>query len=184
MKKQNEENYMVDNNEYMRIVKKYRKPLFKYCYYRLCHDKTLTEETIDDVLCILYRKWDTLDLSGNIRAYLYRVADNCIKRKLDNHRKYYKHNESLDEAIENNRFDHMYQCDDYFNGDESTDEKHIERIKQVLPEEYRKIFVYRYIEKKTLVEISELTKIPYSSLRLRISKVEKMVREEIKKIFG
>lgn len=41
---------MVDNNEYMRIVKKNRKPLFKYCYYRLMNNVTLAEETLDDIL--------------------------------------------------------------------------------------------------------------------------------------
>lgn len=45
---------MVDNSEYMRIVKKYRKPLFKYCYYRLKENKTLTEETIDDIMSMFH----------------------------------------------------------------------------------------------------------------------------------
>ena len=116
---------MVDNNEYMRIVKKYRKPLFKYCYYRLMENKTLTEETIDDIIHILYQKWDTLDLNGNIRAYLYRVADNCIKHNLENYNRYYQHNESLEEAIDNNRFDYVEQYDDYFLDDETPEEEYI-----------------------------------------------------------
>ena len=175
---------MVDNNEYLCIVKKYRKPLFKYCYYRLMNNKTLTEETIDDIFHILYKKWDTLDFNNNIRAYLYRIADNRIKRTLENFNQYYKFNESLEEAIENNKFDHIYQCDDYFTDDEFSESKNIERIKQSLPQEFQEIFVYRYIEKKTLVETAELTGIPYSSLRLRISKIEKIIRDEVKKIFN
>lgn len=175
---------MVDNSEYMRIVKKYRKPLFKYCYYRLMENKTLTEETIDDIIHILYQKWDTLDLNGNIRAYLYRVADNCIKHNLENYNRYYKRNESLEDAIDNNRFDYVEQYDDYFLDDETPEEVYIEKIKQVLPDEYRQIFIYRYIEKKTLMETSKLIGIPYSSLRLRIIKIEKIIRNEIKKIFN
>ena len=175
---------MVDNSEYMRIVKKYRKPLFKYCYYRLMENKTLTEETIDDIIHILYQKWDTLDLNGNIRAYLYRVADNCIKHNLENYNRYYQHNESLEEAIDNNRFDYVEQYDDYFLDDETPEEVYIERIKQALPDEYKEIFIYRYIEKKTLMETSELTGIPYSSLRLRISKIEKLIRDEVKRLFN
>ena len=175
---------MVDNSEYMRIVKKYRKPLFKYCYYRLMENKTLTEETIDDIIHMLYQKWDTLDLNGNIRAYLYRVADNCIKHNLENYNRYYKRNESLEDAIDNNRFDYVEQYDDYFLDDETPEEVYIEKIKQVLPDEYREIFIYRYIEKKTLMETSKLIGIPYSSLRLRIIKIEKIIRDEIKKIFN
>ena len=143
---------MADNNEYMCIVKKYRIPLFKYCYYRLMNNKTLTEETMDDIFHILYKKWDTLDLNGNIRAYLYRTADNCIKHTLENYNRYYKYNESLEEAIENNKFDHIYQCDDYFTDDEFSESKNIEKLKHALPKELQKIFVYRYMEKKTLME--------------------------------
>ena len=175
---------MVDNNKYMRIVIQYRKPLFQYCYYRLMHNKTLAEETMDDILHVLYKKWDTINPDGNVRAYLYRVADNCIKHNLEKYNRYYKHNESIEEAIENNKLDYMFQYDDYFDGDELTDERYIEQIKQALPEDYREIFSYRYIEKKTLNEVSSLTGIPYSSLRLRISKIERMVKNEIKKIFN
>lgn len=175
---------MVDNNEFTCIVKKYRKSLFKYCYYRLSENKTLTEETIDDIIHVLYRKWDTLDRGSNIRAYLYRVADNCIKHNLENYNRYYNHNESLEEIAENNRFGCVGQYDDYFKDDESSEEEYIERIKAALPDEYTEIFIYRYIEKKTLMEISELTRIPYSSLRLRIVKIEKLIRDEIKKIFN
>lgn len=173
---------MVNNNEYMRIINQYKKSLFKYCYYRLENNITLAEETLNDVFHILYQKWDTLDLNGNIRAYLYRVADNCIKRNLEKHRRYYRYNESLEEVIENNKLNHLHQYDEYFI-DELSDENNLERIKNALPEEYREIFIYRYIEKKTLIEMSELIGIPYSSLRLRIGKIEKMIRDEIKKIF-
>ncbi len=175
---------MVDNNEFTCIVKKYRKSLFKYCYYRLSENKTLTEETVDDIIHVLYRKWDTLDRGSNIRAYLYRVADNCIKHNLENYNRYYNHNESLEEIAENNRFGCVGQYDDYFKDDESSEDEYIEKIKAALPDEYTEIFIYRYIEKKTLMEISELTRIPYSSLRLRIVKIEKLIRDEIKKIFN
>lgn len=175
---------MVNNNEYILIVEKYRKPLFKYCYYRLMGNITLVEETLDDIFNLLYKKWDKLDLNDNIRAYLYRVADNYIKYNLKKYNKYYKHHESLEEAMENNRFEYACHVDSYFQGDEMPEEKHIERIIQALPEKYRNIFVYRYVEKKTLMEISELIGLPYSTLRLHLKKIEAIVRDEIKKIFN
>lgn len=174
---------MVDNKEYMRIVKKHRKALFQYCYYRLKENKPLAEETIDDIIHILYQKWDTLDLSGNIRAWLYRVADNCIKHNLEKYNRYYQHNESLEEAVEHNKFDYLEHYDSYFSNDETLEEEYIERIKRAIPDEYKEIFIYRYIERKTLVKTSELTGIPYSSLRLRVIKIEKIIRDEVKKIF-
>ena len=43
---------MVDINEYEKIVKKYREQLFKYCYYRLMQNKTLAQETLNDVIYV------------------------------------------------------------------------------------------------------------------------------------
>lgn len=174
---------MADLNEYIRIVEKYRKPLFKYCYYRLQQDQTLAEETFDDVIHVLYQKWDSLDVGEHIRAYLYRVADRCIKRSLEKHRRYYRHNESLDEALEAHRLEPGEYCDVYFQREELSEEEAIAKIRETLPVEYRPLFVHRYIEKKTLMEISAQTGIPYSSLRLRIGKLERLIRDEIRKMF-
>ena len=174
---------MVDNNEFMRILQTYSTPIFKYCYFRLLQNKALTEETVNDIFSVLYQKWDSLDF-GNIRAYLYRVADNCIKHNLSNYNRYYQHIESLEEAVENNKLNFAEQYDEYFTDDETPEEVYIEKIKQALPDEYREIFTYRYIEKKTLMETSELTGIPYSSVRLRLIKIEKIVRDEVNKIFN
>ncbi len=70
---------MVDIEKYEFIVEKYTRPLFQYCYYRLDENSALTEETMDDIMHLLYQKWESLDVDGNIRAWLYRVADNTIK---------------------------------------------------------------------------------------------------------
>lgn len=176
--------HMVNNDEYMNIVNQYKKPLFKYCFYRLMNNTTLAQETLDDVFYVLYKKWDNLDLNGNIRAYLYRVADNCIKHNLTRFNRYYKNNESLEEAVENRKSDIAYYIDDYFNDSAFDETIYIEKIKQLLPEEYQKIFVYRYIEKRTLTETANLIGISYSSLRLRITKIDAMIRDVIKNIFN
>ncbi len=175
---------MVDLNEYERIVKKYRKPLFKYCYYRLNGNIDLTEETIDDILHVLWRKWHTLDINGNVRAWLYRVADKEILRHLKNYNRYYKHNESLEAAIEDRRIDHLEYRDIYFAGNDISEDEYMEKICDSLSEEYKLIFRCRYIEQKTLMETSTLLEIPYSSLRLRISKLEVMVRKKVEELFN
>ncbi|MCI8331701.1 MAG: sigma-70 family RNA polymerase sigma factor [Clostridiales bacterium] len=175
---------MVNNNEYMNIVNQYKKPLFKYCFYRLMNNTALAQETVDDIFCVLYTKWDTLDVNKNIKAYLYRVADNCIKHNLTRFNRYYKHNESLEEAIENHKLDTAYHMDDYFNDLHFDEEIYIEKIKQCLPTHYQEIFVYRYVEKKTLTEIAQIVGMPYSTLRLRITKIDMIIRDIIKNIFN
>ena len=120
-----------------------------------------------------------LDKSGNIRAYIYRIADNCIKHNLSENYKYYSNNTSLENLVETQNFDK--KCyDNYFDSAIFDEEKYIEEVKTKLPEEYRELYRYRYIEKKTLQEISDLIDVPYSTLRLRLSKLEKLIRKEIK----
>ena len=175
---------MFNSEDFERITYKYIKSLYKYCYYKLYYNKMLTDETVNDIFRVLFLKWDTLNINDNIKAYLYRVADNCIKQTLKKHNYYYAHFESLDGLTEDKIFsDNLYYSDEYFQ-DDITNDEYIESIKSILSDEYNLLFTYRFIEHKTINEISALTGIPYSSVRLRLLKIESIVRDEIKKIFN
>lgn len=172
---------MFDTQEYENIVRKYRPEIYRYCCARLDGDESLTEETVSDIMRILFEKWEQIDVRENIRAYLYRVADNCIRYTLRSHMKYYSHNESFEEAVENSRLD-AEQNDEYFQSEKS-DEEYMARLGEAIPAELREIYNLRYIEKKTIRQISEKTGIPYSSVRLRLKKIEIAARDEIRRMF-
>lgn len=173
---------MVDTNEYERIVSEAHAPLFKYCYYRLGRSKELAEETLNDIFCVLYKKWHTLDRDDNLMGWLYHVADLEIKQHFRKHNLYYAHNAPLDD-ITKQRLNDIGYTDEYFIPDDVNEEKYLTQIESALPEEYIPIFRYRFIEKHTLTETSAYVGIPYSSLRLRVDKIEKIVRRRIKEIF-
>lgn len=175
---------VLDVNEYETLVRKYQSQVFRYCYYKLNKDESLAEETFNDVLEELFKKWDTLERGENIKAYLYRVADMCIKHNLRLQTRYYIRNESLEATYVSNGINRISEYDDYFLDDVMSEEERLKQIEDSLPDEYKKIFVYRFVEKKTINETASLTGIPYSSLRLRLKKIEKLVREEISKIFN
>ncbi len=172
---------MDDMQEYEVVVKAYSKPLYRYCYHKLCGDRCLTEETLNDVFAVVYQKWDSLNKT-NIRAYLYRVADNCIKHNRSMHQKYYIHNRSLEEISSTDSGDTLYCTDEYFLRDIDED-KAIERIKVALPPEDFKLFSFRYIHKKTLMQIVTETGLPYSSVRLRLQRIEEAAKKEMAIIF-
>lgn len=172
----------MDLQKFEQIVDKYRKQLFRYCYYRLGENKPLADETINDIIYLLYNKWDTLDVDDNIRAWLYRAADRIVKQNLKKHNRYYNKFESLEAVVEDHILSGAEYYDEYFINDSSI-EDYVEMLRDALPVEYRKIFKYRYIEKRTLQDIVELTGIPYSSLRLKISKIEILIKAEINKLF-
>lgn len=174
---------MVDINEYERIVSESHARLFKYCYYRLGKNAELTEETLNDIFHVLYKKWHTLDFDGNLMGWLYHVADLEVKQHLRKYNAYYFHNESLDTAITEHKIDELAYIDEYFSPDDINEEEYFEEITKSLPEEYKTIFRYRFIEKHTIIETSAYVGIPYSSLRLRIDKIEKIVRQKVKALF-
>ncbi len=171
-----------DNDDFEKIFSKFYIPLYKYCYSKLYFDKQLAEETTNDIFKVLFEKWNKLNLNDHIKAYLYRVADNCIKYTLKKYRAYYTHIDSLDKLMENSNFIEDAYYDKYFQND-FTYERCIDIIKNSLPENYKKIFIYRFEKNKTINEISDLTGIPYSTLRLYLSKIKKLAEKEIKKIF-
>ena len=174
---------MIDIEGYERIVKMYGKPLFRYCYYRLMQNKFLAEETLNDVYYVLYKKWDVLEIGQDIRAYLYRVADMCIKNNYRRYVRYYKHTLSYEEEIEKNNLQQLTSCDTYFEDHDIILDSYIEQIMGMLSEPDKQLFACRYINKKTIAETSELSGIPYSTLRLRLVKIEKTVRDMVKMFF-
>lgn len=168
----------MDIEVYESIVRKYTLTLYRYCGYRLSFNQQLVEEAVNDVLRILFIKWDTLEINDSIISYLYRVADNCIKQAKDRDCKYYSVHSSFEEAMDEGKICEPAYFDDYFH-DIDEDELFIQKVVESLPEDYRRIFKYRYIDKKTIVEIVELTGIPYLSVRLRLMKIEECVRSQV-----
>jgi len=174
---------MFNETEFNNIFYSHKDRLYKYCYIRLNKDKQATEEVLDDVFDLLFKKWDGLEKGESIGAYLYRVADIFIKKKLSEISEYYSHNEEFDlEYAEKTGLSGIH-IDKYFESEEPEVEECIEIIKQSLDESEKQLFNYRYVENKTLNEIVEITRIPYSSLRYRLFKLDQVIKKEIKNIF-
>lgn len=168
---------MIDVKEYEKIVTQNITAIYKYCYSKTNKNKELTDETVNDVFKVLYQKWDKLNSKDNITAYLYRVADVCIKSALRKNMSYYTKVSSYDECVEKGMLDYMKHFDVYFEV-KDIDEK-INSIAKQIPNEYYEIFVLRYIEKLTLNEITLKTNIPYSTLRSRLIKLEEIIKSKI-----
>lgn len=171
---------MFDEEKFNAIVSEHSKALWLYCFNKL-KKKDLADETLNDILAVLWKKWDRIDTENNIRAYLYRVADLCIKHNQSKTFKYYERNDSYEQTISNLE-DYSY-TDVYFNDKPGEDSNNMQIVKNSLDSEYQEIFEYRYIQKKTIEEIVDIMNIPYSTLRYRLLKMEKRIREIIEKIF-
>ena len=61
------------------LIKSYYKEIFHYCYNRLYGDFHAAEDCTQEVMLVLYKKVNNLDMSKDIRSWLYSVADKEIK---------------------------------------------------------------------------------------------------------
>ena len=162
------------------IVDKYGKSLWLYCYDKL-KNKELTDETLNDILTVLWKKWDRVDVDDHIKAYLYRIADFCIKHNRGKNAKYYERHESYENVADS--FESISYTDLYFSDKPEEESHNMLVIKKKLDSDYQEIFEYRYIQKKTIEEIVSIMNIPYSTLRYRLQKMNRMIRAIIEKTF-
>lgn len=86
---------MKFENTFDEIAEQYYTSIFKYCWVKLC-DEHSAKDCTQEVFLILYKKMDKLKLSENIRAWLYRTADNVI----NNYRKKNRNSIPLDDLNE------------------------------------------------------------------------------------
>lgn len=83
---------MKYENTFNDIAEEYYLSIFKYCWVKL-GDEHLAKDCTQEVFLILFKKMNKLKLSENIRAWLYRTADNVV----NNYRRKRKNTVSYEE---------------------------------------------------------------------------------------
>ena len=174
---------MIDNYQFEELYKRFYAPVYKYCLVRLSFDRDSAADAADNVFMTLYEKRDRIDPGERIGMWLYRAADNYIKKAYLKAKRYYSMIDGEIDPDDPGDAELFSSWDRYFK-DETPEEDMIMRIGESVPEEYRELFRLRYVEKKTLNEIAERLGVPYSTLRRRISKMDLEIRREIHKMFG
>lgn len=86
---------MKYENMFDEIAEQYYNSIFRYCCVKLS-DEHAAKDCTQEVFMILFEKLDKLKLSENIRAWLYRTADNVMK----NYRKKHKETVPYDDVTE------------------------------------------------------------------------------------
>lgn len=70
---------MEENSIVKSIIEKYYQSIYNYCYSKLNFKHTSAEDCTQEVFLTLIKKQKKLNLSDNIKLWLYRTADNVIK---------------------------------------------------------------------------------------------------------
>ena len=176
--------------EFEEILQRYQKEIFGYCFKKMSFNKSWAEEVVDDVFLNLFEKWESLTIGDEIRGYLYRTADILIKKKLRCESRYYNRNVPIDESSIRSPEDEQFEFDTYteanlpsLHAEDFFETDYMQEFKNTLSPEDKVIYELRFEKQLTLVQVSESSRIPYSTVRLRLFKIEKKVRKKIKDLF-
>jgi RNA polymerase sigma factor (sigma-70 family) len=146
------------------IVEQYYRAIYNYCQVRL-GDESATEDCTQEVFLTLYKKMDKLRLSENIRAWLYRTADNVIKNYRRKNRKII----SLDDKeVEQLSSEDVYEVDNPFDGFISAED--VELLKAY------------YIDGESALRISRRTKKSEAAIFQRIHRIKMKLKKYMCKL--
>lgn len=135
-------------NDYEGIVREHSPAIYRYCLFKLNNDSASAEDVTSEVMLLLFRKWNTLDTAGNIRAWLYRAADNLIMRKRSEIHKHQGQTVPMDELAGMETELSLAHEDEYFAEEEELIKKCTELTENEFGEEGSELFILRYIKKK------------------------------------
>lgn len=142
----------------------YRIKLFNYCLSRLDGSREAADDCVQEVFIVLYNKLLDGEEFENPRAFLYRTADNFVKRQKQKEATELRHSVPFDEAEQIGITDEEYAAKL-----DSIDYEECARILiNLLTDEEKQIYDLRYIQKIGVEEIAEKLGIsrPAASMRL------------------
>jgi len=145
------------------IANKYYQSIYNYCFVRLNNEQSAKDCT-QEIFLIMYKKMDKLDLSENIRAWLYRTAENIIKNYLKN----IKYNLSTDD--ENTP---EIAVEDTYNEEQP--------LKGIINSDELSLLTSYYIDGTDISTISKKTGKSESAIYKRLERLKSKIRKNIYK---
>lgn len=150
---------------------KYYQSLHKYCRVRLGEFSEHAEDCVQDAFVILQRKLSEGETIERPRAFLYRTADNFVKRTVEHYGKERTRTVELTEA-ENAPAPPIISDDfDY------------DKLAQILIAELstqeQELYILKYIQRKPLKEIAEMLGIQPTAVAKRVSRLRQHIKDLI-----
>ncbi len=139
------------------IIKEYYKPILKYCNKYLHNNFYAAEDCTQEVFLILHQKINKLDMTRDIRPWLYRTADRVMKAYLRKH----PETENLDNIPEI-----------------AEEPVSHESVLDILTDEERQLveLYYNHVDKRLLAEKLGIT---LQSLYLKMARIKQKLKHEL-----
>ncbi len=168
---------LVNGNEksYKILFDQYYDWLCNYVY-KLSHDRTLSEDLVQNVMLRLWEKKSSLKITTSLKSYLFRSCHNEFLMHLRLQKKEY---DALDEIKWQTLFEMHDQKEDQTEADWNRLEKAIEQ----LPKKCKEVFKLSRIEQKKHKEIAEILGISTKTVEVHISKALRFLKANVSGFF-
>ena len=151
----------------------YRIRIFNYCLSRL-DSREAADDCVQETFIVFYNKLLDGEEFENPRAFLYRTADNFVKRQKQNDAVDLKRNIPLDEATD------IGVTDEYLSRLDLIDYEEIAKILlNLLTDEEKQIYDLRYIQKQGVEDISEQLGISRPAASMRLMRLRNKIKDMV-----
>ncbi len=153
----------------------YRIKLFNYCLSRLDGSREAADDCVQETFIVFYNKLLDGEEFENPRAFLYRTADNFVKRQKQKDAMELRHNVPLDEAeqigVSDSEYTEKLDLIDY--------EECAKILLNLLTDEEKQIYALRYIQKISVEEIAEKLGISRPAASMRLMRLRNKIKDMV-----
>lgn len=156
----------------------YRLKLFNFCLARLSGERESADDCVQEAFLVLSTKLKSGEEIENPRAFLYRTAENFVKRRQEQITKDTKrlvplekaaevatNDEAFSEAIENTDYDAL-----------------AERLIDALDDDEKLLYNLRYIENTRVDEIAKILNISRPAVSMRLVRLKTKITQAVNNI--
>ncbi|WP_228551130.1 RNA polymerase sigma factor [Sporosarcina cascadiensis] len=161
---------------YAHIIDKYKNPLYAVIL-RMTRNPQDAQDFVQDAFLKVYYQLDKYKETGSFSSWLYRVA---VNHCMDEFRKK-RHQAVPSEFAEEQAVDRNHPEVVFLKKEK---QRQLERLLATLPEDERLIILLRYANELSYEEISEVTDTPLSTVRNKLHRAKKKMRETVKREGG
>ncbi len=153
----------------------YRIKLFNYCLSRLEGSREAADDCVQEAFIVFYNKLLDGEQFENPRAFLYRTADNFVKRQKQKAASELQHHVPLETAADVGITD-----DDYNERLDLIDYEECAKILlNLLTEEEKQIYDLRYIQKIGVEDIAERLGISRPAASMRLMRLRNKIKDMV-----
>ncbi len=152
-----------------------RQRLYKYCLVRLDNDTDAADDCVQEAFIVLYDRLKSGEEFANARAFLYRTADNFVKKQWSHKQRERSRTVPLDEARDSEiETDFMPSVPDTFDYDECA-----RRLIRALSQAEQTLYQLRYVEQLSIELVAERMSSTVPAVTMRLSRLRTKVRDTV-----